>query len=416
MVRKLSKEIMRLREHDLLRMIAALLSGAAIRICDSLLPSMVQIFKVAPGHAALTVTLFAVTYSLMQLVYGPLGDRFGKPQLVRLALFGASAGAAVSALAPSFDILLAGRFFWGCAGAGVVPLCMAWIGDEIPYAERQGALAQFLIGTLSGMALGTLLGGALVDTVLGWRGAFLVMALAYLFTAMRLTVVLKRPEHVAVSVAAGAGRSREGRRQAVATSARMIFAVFQLTWPRVVLLTTFLEGVFLLGPLALVPSWLHARFGLSPATAALCASLYAVGGLVYALVARTIVARIGEQKMIASGTILIGLSLAGIGELPAAIWSVPATFALGFGAYLFHNTLQVHATQMAPNVRGTAVSLFTLSLYLGQAVGVMIAGWLIDRIGQGYLGVFFTGAAAIVLVGACFLFLLVRRGSQHAVA
>lgn len=55
-------------------MAAKFLSGAALRICDPLLPNFATLFNVAPGKAAQVITLFAVAYSVMQLVFGPLGD------------------------------------------------------------------------------------------------------------------------------------------------------------------------------------------------------------------------------------------------------------------------------------------------------------------------------------------------------
>ena len=55
--------------------------------------------------------------------------------------------------------------------------------------------------------------------------------------------------------------------------------------------------------------------------------------------------------------------------------------ALGAGLYMLHNTLQVHATQMAPESRGAAVALFAFCLFGGQSVGVWLASNLVDAIG-----------------------------------
>ena len=43
---------------------------------------------------------------------------------------------------------------------------------------------------------------------------------------------------------------------------------------------------------------------------------------------------------------------------PSASWAVPCLVAQGMGLYMMHNTLQVNATQMAPDARGAAVALF----------------------------------------------------------
>jgi predicted MFS family arabinose efflux permease len=54
---------------------------------------------------------------------------------------------------------------------------------------------------------------------------------------------------------------------------------------------------------------------------------------------------------------------------------------LGMGVYMLHNTLQVHATQMAPEARGGALALFACSLFTGQSAGVWLASHVVDAAG-----------------------------------
>ena len=42
----------------------------------------------------------------------------------------------------------------GATAAAVIPLSMAWIGDNVPYERRQPVLARFLIGQITGFSLG----------------------------------------------------------------------------------------------------------------------------------------------------------------------------------------------------------------------------------------------------------------------
>lgn len=58
--------------------IAGFFSGAALRICDGLLPRIARDFGVTPGVAGHVVISFSIGYGLSQLLFGPLGDRFGK--------------------------------------------------------------------------------------------------------------------------------------------------------------------------------------------------------------------------------------------------------------------------------------------------------------------------------------------------
>ena len=48
---------------------------------------------------------------------------------------------------------------------------------------------------------------------------------------------------------------------------------------------------------------------------------------------------------------------------------------------MLHNTLQVHATQMAPEARGGALAVFACSLFTGQSAGVWLASHEVDAAG-----------------------------------
>lgn len=349
---------------------AAFFSGAALRICDSLLPRLAADFDKTAGAAGMVIISFSVAYGLMQLVFGPLGDRFGKARMVCIAMFACAAASVLCALAPGFDVLVMLRILWGMAAAGVIPLALAWIGDVVPYGERQATLAKLLTGILAGMMGGQLAGGLFADAAAGWRGAFLLLAVGYTAVAIALVVRLRRmkPDSSA------------------AASARLAFvsqllSVLRTPWARKVLLAVMGEAIFLLGPMTYLPSYLHTRFGFSLSAASALIALYAVGGLVYALSARIIVPKLGERRMVLYGAILMGAGYLGWLVSPFGWIAGPIALAVGFGTYLFHNTLQTHATQMVPAARGTAVATFAFCLFVGQAIGVSLAGQAFDHFG-----------------------------------
>jgi predicted MFS family arabinose efflux permease len=375
--------------------VAAFFSGAALRICDSLLPRLAADFDLTAGTAGRVIIGFALAYGLMQLVFGPLGDRYGKARLMCAALFGSSLGALACALAPNFGLLVATRVAWGMAAAGIIPLALAWIGDAVPYEQRQATLARFMTGTLSGMVAGQLAGGLFADAAAGWRGAFLTLAIGYAAVgALMLTRIRSAPPPLA-SAMGGAGFTRQLR------------TVLHVPWARVVLALAFFEGVFLLAPMSYLPAYLHQRFQLTLTTAAALLALYAVGGLLYALTAGRIVLRLGERRMVLVGGWLMGAGFLAWRISPFWQLAGPIALLVGFGTYLFHNTLQTHATQMAPAARGTAVSLFAFCLFVGQALGVSLAGGLFDHFGANPL--LLLPALTLPLAGAAFAWALHRR-------
>lgn len=387
----------------LLLSFAAFFSAASLRVADALLPRLVLDFGVSLAQAAQIVTGFAVAYGLMQLVSGPLADRYGKTRLINVAVFGSAIAALAAVLSPSFTSLVAARVAWGMAAAGVIPLAMAWIGDALPYERRQATLARFMTGTLSGMIAGQFIGGLFAESAVGWRGAFTGFVLGNVIVGVLLLRQLRRSATAAPATAATDTQT--------GTLAR--FAnVLRPPWARIVLLAVFCEGLFLLGPLAFLPVYLHDRFGVSILLAAAVTAFNALGGLAYAVMASRIVQRLGEHRMVSYGGFLAGGAFAALWLMPAWWIGAPLAFVAGFGTYLLHNTLQTHATQMAPEWRGTAVSLFAFCLFVGQAIGVAICGVVIVAVG--YAAPWITGALLVPLTGWLFASALRRRRAASA--
>jgi len=138
---------------------ASFASAASLRVTDAMLPRLASEFNVGLDHASSVVTGFAVAYGLMQILFGPLGDRFGKLRVVGFASGIAAVATLWCLFAPGLEGLLMGRILAGAFCAGIIPLSLAWIGDVVPYKDRQPVIARFLLGQISGLALGAAVGG-----------------------------------------------------------------------------------------------------------------------------------------------------------------------------------------------------------------------------------------------------------------
>jgi predicted MFS family arabinose efflux permease len=142
-----------------------------------------------------------------------------------------------------------------------------------------------------------------------------------------------------------------------------------------------LESALVFGTFTFVGADLHLRFGLGFSAVGMAVASFAVGGLIYAATVKQLVTRVGQRGLAAGGGCLLGVAFA-ILALTPVWWLAPAGAVLiGLGFYMLHNTLQTHATQMSPQARGTALGLFSCSLYVGQTVGVAINAQIVDRHG-----------------------------------
>jgi len=383
----------------LLLALAGFVSACAFRICDPMLPLLAREFGTTTGHAAYAVTAFAVAYGVLQMFFGPVGDRYGKYRVVCVATFLCALGSAGAVLADSLDVLILCRALSGAAGAGIVPLSMAWIGDNVSYERRQTTLARFLTGSILGMAGGQLAGGLYAET-LGWRWAFGTLVIGYLMVGILLAGEVRRQREqgaFSATPAAGAGGS-------FAAQARRVLGV---PWARVVLITVFIEGVLVFGALAFAPSYLHGRFGISLTHAGALVAVYALGGLLYTLVANPVLKALGERGLAMAGGIVLSAAFLCYRLGPSWHWAIAASLLAGFGYYLLHATLQTNATQMVPAARGTAVAWFASCLFMGQAAGVALASPVVDASGPTVL--FGIAAALLPVLGFFFAGALAKR-------
>jgi predicted MFS family arabinose efflux permease len=372
--------------------LAAFASAASLRLTDALLPRLAAEFGVTLGAASYVITCFAVAYGVAQLLFGPLGDRYGKYRVIAWACIACALTAVWCGLASSFPQLLAARLLAGAMAAAVIPLSMAWIGDVVPYAQRQPILARFLIGQIMGISAGVLAGGYAADH-LGWRAPFFGVACIFLLTSGVLLTLNRR-----LPASARAMRKTDGH--ALQRMLSDFGHVLSARWSRVVLLTVFLEGAFLYGSFAFITSHLHRVHGISLSQAGTLVMLYGVGGLLFAVTASVLVRRLGETGLSRWGGMLVCLSFAVISLAPSWYWVPPACFCAGLGFYMLHNTLQINATQMVPDRRGAAVAAFASCFFLGQSIGVALAAALVEQAGTTF--VLLTGGMGVLLVALNF--------------
>jgi predicted MFS family arabinose efflux permease len=371
--------------------LAAFASAASIRVTDALLPRLAAEFDVGLASAASAITGFTVAYGGMQMVFGPFGDRFGKLRVMAIASAAAAFATLACFAATGFHALLVARIVAGGMCACLIPLSMAWIGDVVPYEERQPVIARFLIGQILGIAGGAAIGGFAADSA-QWRWPFAALA-AWLAAA-------------SVALAALSRRDPAPR----AASSRFLLdvaAVLAQRWPRIVVATVFVEGVFVFGALAFIPTHLHFVRGMDLARAGLMLLAFGAGGVGFALIVRRAVRRFGERGLVVGGTVILAAGLAVVALAPWAPAAALGCLATGFGFYMLHNTLQTNGTQMAPSSRGAGMSLFATCFFLGQSVGVAVAGAAAQWQGTTPL---IGGAALLVLpVGFTFARLLPSR-------
>jgi EmrB/QacA subfamily drug resistance transporter len=127
-------------------------------------------------HASLqtlewTVNAYTLTFAVLLLTGAALGDRFGRRRLLAIGITLFTAASAAAALAPSATALVVARAVQGVGGAIVMPLTLTVISAAVPKEKRAQAIG--IWGAVAGVAvaLGPVLGGAIVDGI-SWHWIF----------------------------------------------------------------------------------------------------------------------------------------------------------------------------------------------------------------------------------------------------
>jgi predicted MFS family arabinose efflux permease len=294
-------------------------------------------------------SLYYLAYGLMPPLYGVLSDRFGRVRVIRAALVGTALADVLSTLSPNLTALFVARFVTGGIACGVFPTTLVYLADRFPFKLRQQAITNVLVFVALGTTAGTL-GAGLTAHVLSWRYFFLIPGGLALGVAIALRGV---PESLVT-------RSSQHPLKQVA-------GVLRHGWAVLLLLLAVLVGAVMFGFVTYLAPALEAHWQ-SPAIAGAVVASYGVSVLFCTRVFGYVARRVPAALILAGGAalLMIGYLIAGATQSVAAIL---AASILAGGAYAFmQSTFQTWATDVVPEARGTATSLFATAIFAGAAL------------------------------------------------
>ncbi|WP_410592387.1 DHA2 family efflux MFS transporter permease subunit [Amycolatopsis sp. lyj-23] len=130
-----------------------------------------------------TVNAYGLSFAVLLMTAAAAGDRWGRRRVFVAGVTLFAVASLVCAIAPGVEVLIAGRVLQGAGAAFVMPLALALLGAAFPAELRPKALGVFASVSGAAVALGPLLGGAVVAGI-SWPWIFWInvpvgLALAY---------------------------------------------------------------------------------------------------------------------------------------------------------------------------------------------------------------------------------------------
>jgi MFS transporter, DHA1 family, multidrug resistance protein len=364
------------------------------------LPDIAHVLKSPTARTQLTVSSYLIGFAVGQVFYGPLSDRFGRRPVLLAALALYLTSTLACAAAQSVELLIAARLLQGISGSGSIVLARAIVRDL--YSGVRAARELSLMGSISAFApiVAPMIGGVL-QTAFGWRASFVCMCLAAVVAMLVAARLLPETLH-----------RRSGELASLFSMARGYGVVLRHRGFLVYLgiLTISYAGLFAWISGASVV--LQSVYGLSAVTFGFTFALGAAGYMVGAMSATRLVVRLGLDRTIGVGVVVLaggGLALAAVvaAGIPG-VWLVAAMAVYLAGLGLAMPQAMAGALTPFPDRAGTAASLMGL---VQQTVAAAVAAVI-----GGYLGGSAWPMTGVVLAMSCLTLLLwafTRRLRAH---
>src|SRR5882757_1262803 len=349
---------------------------------------------------------FALPAAGFTLMFGRLGDLFGRRRLFLSGLVVLAAASLLGGFASSSEMLLTARVLQGFATAMTIPAAMSLLTTtfaEGPARDRVLGLNGALLS--GGFTVGALVGGTLIN-LLGWRAAFFInipVAVVVLLVTPRLIAESKRPARVqldlpgAVTVTGGllaviyAVIEKSVPAAVVGVLLLAAFWMIELRSPaplapvRILKRPTVKWGnyaglvVFTMEPamIFLMTLYLQNVLGFSPLATGLVFGVPGLAAVAAGVIAGRFIGRFGTRNVLAAGLSVQGLATAPLmflgADRVALTILIPALFIGFFGHVTSIVAFMVAGTSGLPDdEQGLATGLTSLTQQVAGAVGIPI--------------------------------------------
>jgi len=336
-------------------------------ILTPLLPFLRDEFGLSYFMSGLLVAGFGLINGLAQFPMGRLGDRVSKKWIICVGLVGVSLMSIAVGLTTTYYQAIAFLFLMGLFGGGQHPSASSLISLHFGKETRGRVLGFNLVGGTASFFLTPIFAG-LIARALGWREAFIILAIPALLVSLFFWKVVG--SGAATQGVVGSGEKKEPGLGQVARIIGPIVTVAVLCQ-----LVSFGTATFL-------PLYLVDKHGMEPAYAAMLAGLVFGAGVVAAPLGGVLSDRFGRKPVILTSVILTGpvLYLLTIAPFGIALVAVFAVLGLVMSSRL--PAVESLIVDVVPvGQRATVLgAYFFFGLEL-NGVAPPIIGYLMDRLG-----------------------------------
>jgi YNFM family putative membrane transporter len=170
---------------------------------QAVLPLISADLRIGAAEAALTISASTVGLAIGVIPWSTLADRIGRVRAISVSVTIATVVGLLVPFAPSYQLLLAGRFLEGLMIGGVPAIAIAYLTEEVDPAHAARAAGTFVAGTTIGGLMGRLVSSPVAD-IAGWRVGVFTVAVLCGFAALSFVKLAPQPRGFIPSKLSGA--------------------------------------------------------------------------------------------------------------------------------------------------------------------------------------------------------------------
>ncbi|QCX33162.1 MFS transporter [Caloramator sp. E03] len=328
--------------------------------------------------AATSVTAYMLSFGLFTILFGPLGDRFGKTKIINIAAFGTAIFSMLGAFAFNLSSLVFFRAVNGAFGAGIFPVTMALIGEIFEQSERQKSIGKVMGMMFLGGASATFIGG-IIAYFGSWRAVYFLYGLGELILAIVMFKKLPKLPGIINHL------ELTGVYKKALSNVKLISVVS----------TIMLVGFSVFGSFTYTGKFIQSKTGYNILIVGIILTSFGIATVVGGRIAPKLKNNLKNKFLLVMG--LIGsASLYLLSQTNSTLFIVIALFGFGLAFVSLQSTLVSTSQETMPNLRGTAMSLASFNMFIGGAIGTSINGKIINYYNN--FSYVFIGASIAMLI------------------
>ncbi|MXQ53848.1 MFS transporter [Shimazuella alba] len=340
--------------------VSSILVVSLMYVAIPLIPALENEFHATVNQTVWVNSIYGISYAIGCLIFGIFSDRFHRKSILFLGLAALTITTLAVSFSSSLEWLITLRVIQGVIASSVPVISIAYINDVVSQRYRSLAISILSSSFLLSGILGQLYGQA-IGNWLGWRGVFVILAIAYGLILFSFPLLPK-----------GAIPTKEYSFNQMMNHMIRVFKISALVLSFFIMAIIFLSFVTFYSGLGL---FIKQKFDMGN-QGLMWIRVAGIPSILLSLFASSFIKHFGARQVLITGLLTTGIGL----TIGTAAESIPtlaiASIIFVMGIAVANPSVIVIVSELAGKTRGSAVAINAFFAFAGASSGSLVAVYI----------------------------------------